>query len=294
MPVYDCWQREEDLEEILGNLSGTVSPWLMGTFFTLGLVASIAAGKSWREMKRSPYFFQRLQAGKRLQTYLSASFALFVITMIVGFYAWQEPADSTVRSAIISNSKPIQETEGTEQEEPLSTTETTIVDNSVSTATEFSLGLAEPNSQLITVGEQPLATTQISLPEDYDRFDPKVDLNEDSNLGTLSFSTEVTDEYDAVEPRQIFAEGFYTLYATFDYEGLEDGMVWSWIWRHEGDILEGGNEVWVYGQEGPGYIFFNPDEGFQAGQYSLDIWVNGELMAQSSVVMNNASVSANN
>ena len=35
-------------------------------------------------------------------------------------------------------------------------------------------------------------------------------------------------------PRQLFAEGFYTLYATFDYEGLEDGMVWSWVWRHDG------------------------------------------------------------
>ena len=53
----------------------------------------------------------------------------------------------------------------------------------------------------------------------------------DTNLGTLSFSTEVTDEYEAVSPRQIFAEGFYTLYATFRYEGMEDGMVWSWVWR---------------------------------------------------------------
>jgi hypothetical protein len=282
------------LEEILESLSGTVSPWLMGTFFTLGLVASIAAGKSWREMKRSPYFFQRLQAGKRLQTYLSASFALFVITMIVGFYAWQEPVDTTVRSAIISNTKPIPEIEEVKQEETPTIVET-IVDKSVSTEdSDLSLGLDQADPQLITVVEQPFASTQITLPEDFDRFDPTIELNEDSDLGKLSFSTEVTDEYEAVKPRQIFAEGFYTLYATFDYEGLEDGMVWSWVWRHDGSIVEGGNEVWAYGQDGPGYIFFNPEVGFQAGQYSLDIWVNGELMAQSSVVMNNASISANN
>jgi hypothetical protein len=281
------------LEEILASLSGTVSPWLMGTFFSLGLVASIAAGKSWREMKRSPYFFQRLQAGKRLQTYLSASFALFVITMIVGFYAWQEPVDTTVRSAVISNSKPIPEVEETEQDEPPTTAEI-VVDESISTDTGLPLGLAEANPQLITVLEQPLVAAQTTLPESFDRFDPKVELNDNSNLGTLSFSTEVTDEYEAVDPRQIFAEGFYTLYATFDYEGLEDGMVWSWVWRHDGDVVEGGNEVWAYGQEGPGYIYFSPEEGFQAGQYSLDVWVNSELMAQSTAVMNNASVSANN
>jgi len=245
-------------------------------------------------MKRSPYFFQRLQAGKRLQTYLSASFALFVITMIVGFYAWQEPVDSTVRSAIISNSKPIPEIEEVE-EEAFPSLDETIVDESISTEDrDIALGLAEPNPQLITVIEQPLVATQLTLPETYDRLNPEADLKDNSNLGTLTFSTEVTESYDAVDPRQIFAEGFYTLYATFDYEGLDDGMVWSWVWRHNGNVVEGGNEVWAYGQEGPGYIFFSPEEGFQAGQYSLDVWVNGELMAQSSAVMNNASISANN
>ena len=256
----------------------------------LGLVASIAAGKSWREMKRSPYFFQRLQAGKRLQTYSSASLALFVITMAVGFYSWQEPADTTVRSAIISNSKPVPEI----AEEVESPSIVEAVDESISTEAGFPLASDEVTNQLIAVADQPLIAAKIALPEDYDRFESQVALNDESNLGTLDFSTDVTEEYEAVDARQLFAEGTYTLYATFDYEGLDDGMVWSWIWRRDGEILEGGNEVWVYGQEGPGYIFFNPEEGFQAGQYSLDIWVNGELMAQSAVVMNNASISANN
>ena len=256
----------------------------------LGLVASIAAGKSWREMKRSPYFFQRLQAGKRLQTYSSASLALFVITMAVGFYSWQEPADTTVRSAIISNSKPVPEI----AEEVESPSIVEAVDESISTEAGFPLASDEVTNQLIAVADQPLIAAKIALPEDYDHFESQVALNDESNLGTLDFSTDVTEEYEAVNSRQLFAEGTYTLYATFDYEGLDDGMVWSWIWRRDGEILEGGNEVWVYGQEGPGYIFFNPEEGFQAGQYSLDIWVNGELMAQSAVVMNNASISANN
>ena len=270
-----------------------VSPWLMGTFFALGLVASIAATKSWREMKRSPYFFQRLQAGKRLQTYSSASLGLFLITLVVGFYSWQEPADATIRSAIISNSKPIPEI--VEELEAPSVVET--VDESISTVDVFPFESpveSPENTQLVTLIDQPLIAEKLTLPETYDRFESQVALGDNSNLGTLSFSTEVSDEYEAVEPRQLFAEGFYTLYATFDYAGLDDGMVWSWIWRRDGEILEGGNEVWAYGQEGPGYIFFNPEEGFQAGQYSLDIWVNGELMAQSGVVMNNASISANN
>jgi len=158
----------------------------------------------------------------------------------------------------------------------------------------FQLEDTENPGQLITIAEQPFVVAQPELPAEFDRFEPTVDLNDTSNLGAVSFSTDVTDDYQAVEPRDIFAEGYYTLYATFSYDDLADGMVWSWVWRHDGDVLEGGNEVWAYGEEGPGYIYLEPEEGFDAGRYSLEVWVNDELMAQSSVVMNNASISANN
>jgi hypothetical protein len=278
------------LEETISNLSGTVSPWLMGTFFMLGLVVSVAAGKNWRDMKRSPYYFQRLQAGKRLQTYLSASFVLFLTAMVVGLYSWQAPEDTTMRRAIISNGKPVPVQETAEQIE-LSPVLESVEESS---SDEFQLEPSAGSARVIPVADQTLESEQLSLPDAYDRLEPRVELNEDSNLSTLSFSTEVDDEYNAVEPRQIFAEGFYTLYATFEYDGLEDGMVWSWVWRRDGEIVEGGNELWSYGEEGPGYIFFNPEQGFKAGQYSLDVWVNGELMTQSAVIMNSASISANN
>lgn len=257
----------------------------------LGLVATAAAGKNWRDMKRSPYFFQRLQAGKRLQTYMSASFALFLVTLGVGLYSWQAPQDKTVRMAILSNSKPVPVSEEAFVELP------PLLESIDEAAPDTFRLQPEPDSdaaQFLTVADQAFAARTFELPELYDRLEPQVELNADSNLSPLAFSTEVTEEYAAVEPRRIFAEGFYTLYATFAYEGLEDGMVWSWVWRHDGEVVEGGNEVWNYGDEGPGYIYFNPEDGFQAGQYSLDVWVNGELMAQAAVVMNNASISANN
>jgi len=260
----------------------------------LGLVATAAAGKNWRDMKRSPYFFQRLQAGKRLQTYMSASFALFLVTFAVGLYSWQTPKDETVRMAVISYSKPVPGEDDSSSIVELPPTFEGVDALSLEESESSEPGLQSSPASLITVAEQPSSQSAFELPEVYDRLEPQAELSDNSNLSPLNFSTEVTDEYDAVDPRQIFAEGFYTLYATFDYEGLEDGMVWSWVWRHEGDVVEGGNEVWAYGADGPGYIFFNPEEGFDAGQYSLDIWVNGELMAQSSVVMNNASLSANN
>ncbi len=276
------------MEELLTLFSGTITPWLLGTFLTLSFIALFAAIKNWREMKRSPYFFQRLQAGKRLQSYLVTSTFLFLVTMGVTTYAWQQPQDSTPRRAILTHSKP---GTGELNDAELSTLVETIDQESVAS---FQIEDAENPGQLITVIDQPFAAAPTSLPEEFDRFEPTVDLSDKSELGTLNFSREITDDYEAVAPQEIFPEGFYTLYATFTYEGLADGMVWSWIWRHNGEILEGGNEVWNYGDDGPGYIYLNPEEGFDSGRYSLEVWVNGELMTQASAVMNSVGASANN
>ncbi len=275
------------MEEFLTAFSGTITPWLLGTFLTLSLVAMFAAVKNWREMKRSPYFFQRLQAGKRLQTYLVTSSFLFIITIGVSAYAWQEPEDTTLRMAILTHSK----SNGTEEAAELPSLVESVDEESLSS---FELEDADSPEALLNIADQPLVATTPTLPEEFDRFLPTSELDEESDLGTLIFSTEISDEYEAVNPQEIFPEGFYTLYATSGYEGLADGMVWSWIWRHNGEVVEGGNEVWNYGDEGPGYIYFNPEEGFDAGQYSLEVWVNGELMTRSSAIMNSVSVSANN
>ena len=238
-------------------------------------------------MKRSPYFFQRLQAEKRLQTYISTSFFLFLLTIGITTYAWQTPQDQTPRVAILTNSKPVQDIALVENAPE-------ILEDVAAESAETLLESPDSVGSLIQVNSQPFGPSMPELPEAYNRLTPSAELNENSDLSKLIFSTEVTEDYDPVGPQEIFPEGFYRIYATFDYEGLEDGMVWSWVWHHNGDVVEGGHEEWVYGDEGPGYIYFEPDEGFDNGLYTLNVWVNGELLTQSSVIMNSATVTANN
>ena len=208
--------------------------------------------------------------------------------MGVTAYAWQDPQDNTPHMAILTHSKP------NTGEQNIVELPSLVESIDEETLSSFLLEDAENPDQLVSVGDQPFTAPVATLPEEFDRFEPIAILGEDSDLGTVSFSTEITDDYEAIEAQEIFPEGFYTLYATFSYDGLADGMVWSWVWRHNGEILEGGNEVWNYGEEGPGYIYLNPEQGFDAGQYSLEVWVNGELMTQSAAVMNSVGVSANN
>jgi len=275
---------------LLLNLTGTIVPWVLGTLIILTLLASANFVKAWRDVKRSPYFFLRRQAEKRLQNYALISFGFILAILFVSTYAWQTPQDSTFRTALLINDKP-----------PKAEVSEAVA--AVAEAAEAEAMAEEPPSELPAASirfESPAdapAADSVgveALPTEFDQFEPTADLNVSTNLSPLLFSTEVTSDFEAVNPSRIFPEGFFTIYATFAYEEMADGMEWAWVWRHNGEVVSGGNELWAYGDDGPGYVYLNPEEGFQPGEYTVEVWVNSELLTSSSLVINNAGISAGN
>ncbi len=271
---------------MIPNIAGTITPWILGTLLVLMFLALAIVVKSWREVKNSPYYFMRRQAEKRLQTYSFASLCLVLITAITAATTLQKPEDQTVLVAILTNTKPASD----EIKE--------LIEAAPSVAVVTSEDLTQ---QAISTALQPvdeanaaLLQTVLTLPEEYNRVEPTVELNDNTKLTPLVFSTEIDEEYKSINPKEVFSVGRYTLFATFDYDGMADGMAWSWVWRHEGEVVEGGNELWAYGDDGPGYIYLNPEEGFRAGKYSLEVWVNGELFTRADITMTGSALSAGN
>lgn len=263
------------------NYVATVAPWIAGVLVFIAIVSALSALKAMRAMKRSPYFFMRVQAEKRFRRYSSATLLFLLIAATTAVYGIQTPpVDQTARMAILANRKP-----PTEEIVKL-------VDRAAIVDAELQAVTAE----LLTASEAPAVTAIVedstALPAEYNKFEPTVLLQDNTALGNIAFSTEVDEEYQAVAPNEIFAEGKYTLYATFSYDDMADGMAWAWVWRLDGEVVEGGNELWAYGQDGPGYIYLSPEEGFQNGRYTLDVWVNGELLTSSSAIMSNAAAAA--
>lgn len=267
-------------------LSGTILPWLLGLLLVFATLALLLSLKLWRATKRSPYFFMRQQAAKRMQSYLSICVVLVIMAAGVGYYGWQTPTDPTLRTALIADAKPVSEDIRELFDQPLASE---MGDEATTMASAQSGGIAN-----FLLSNDSSAALSPELPAAYDQFEPQVELLETTELGAVTLSSAVTDRYEAINPAQVFGEGFYTLYATFAYEDMADGMEWAWVWRHNGEVVDGGNELWAYGDDGPGYIFLSPEEGFQEGRYSLEIWVNGELLGQAAATMNDAAVAAGN
>lgn len=252
----------------------------MGMFLILALLALVVSVKSWRDVKKSPYFFLRRQAEKRLQSYLTLSFVLFAAAFAVLAYAWRTPLNEAPRVALLTNTKPV------EEDVAALVDRVVVVETAVNDEADIPSTLLAPESSIFA--------NVLSLPVQFDQYEPTADLKSNTELGDLAFSMEIGDDYVAVNPSRLFPEGPFTLYATFAYKAMANGMEWAWVWRHNGQVVDGGNELWAYGEEGPGYIFLAPEEGFDAGDYTLEVWVNGEMLTRSSVIMNNAAYAAGN
>lgn len=265
--------------------SDTIVPWVLGALLIMALITLSVTLKAWRDAKRSPYFFLRVQAAKRMQHYLVATLALFLVTFLTAAYAWPESQQTEPQIARLSSAKPAVESQ-TGSDEP------DILADASPASVEITLSpVSNRVGNAVIDLEDPLLKP--SLPEEYNQFEAKVDLKDSTEIGKIAFSTRISDDYRAIDMATRFGEGYFTLYATFDYDQMADGMTWSWVWRRNGEVIDGGNQMWSYGDDGPGYVYFRPEEGFQLGEYQLEIWVNSQLQSQSSFTVID-SVRANN
>lgn len=257
---------------MLDSLGGSIAVWVLSGLLFAILVTLILTIKAWREAKRSPYFFQRRQALQSMQSYSMISLVLVIIAVAAAAYGWPSTSDTTPRVAIITNAKPV------------SAEIATLVTKSQVAALDV-----EETLQPVTLDQTPAdltsRSTVLALPEEYNQLDYTVDMHPDTAIADLSFTTEIDEQYRPISTRSLFGEGFFTLYATFAYDKMADGMEWSWVWRYNGEVIDGGNQLWAYGNDGPGYVYLRPEEGFSEGDYSLEIWVNDQLVAQNSMTI---------
>lgn len=258
-------------------LPNSLTPWLLGGLVLLALFAFSVTIKSWRETKRSPYFFLRMQAGKKMQRYLVMSFVLVLLAAAASAYAWQIPEETTELVGVLKHAKPNPDVfEATEGEEPVADDSPESVTISLTPSSESAVTFSALD--LVDSQEEPEPVQEETVVEQVAAENP---VAVESQLGDISFSLDISGNYQAIDPGYQFVEGFYTLYATFAYRGMSDGQNWAWSWQRNGAEIEGGNQVWSYGQDGPGYIYFRPEEGFRSGEYSLVMWVGDELQSQS-------------
>ncbi len=223
------------------TIGNSILSWILIALVATFAIAFLLTTKSWREARSSPYYFQRRQALQQMQSYSVVTLVLLVIAGIFLAYAYSPNVSVAPRTALLTNAKP-----------------------SAITLRQAA-ATAEPTP--VQVNSQSFSTAAITE-------------NTDGKINNIVFASGINDNFEPVGARTVFGEGQFRLYATFDYEEMVDGTVWEYVWRHNGNVIDGNKEVWAHGEEGPGWVFLQPADGFAAGQYTLEVFVDGALQSQ--------------
>lgn len=231
---------------------------------------------TWRKTKQNFHLFNRREAEITMQNYLTVTLILGMFLLLVGGYAWLEG------SVLQSNSA-----EAATQTEPIDIIQfdqlVTLTPTLPPTPTRRPMGTATPRPTTTSIAKAVMIDTH--LPVDYAKITPQSPLHNDSHITSLVFASRISQDYRPLDPARQFSTEIETLYATFEYRNMENGFAWSWVWRKDGEVIDGGNQSWVYSEVGPAYISTAPEEGFETGEYSAEIWFNGKLFERASVTV---------
>jgi S1-C subfamily serine protease len=111
------------------------------------------------------------------------------------------------------------------------------------------------------------------------------DLSE-TDFSLLEFADGVTDNDEPTQLWYALPSGTERICAFWDFEGMQDGMVWSAFWTVDGELDEGGSifdNVWQGGEQGNWWVCIFSDFGLDDGTYELVLEVEGESLVNDAV-----------
>ena len=108
----------------------------------------------------------------------------------------------------------------------------------------------------------------------------------DTFFSNLEFADGVTENDEPTQLWFALPSGIERICAFWDYEGMEDGMIWSAYWTVDGELDEGGrifDNLWQGGELGEWWVCIFSDFGLDDGTYELVLEAEGESLINDSI-----------
>jgi S1-C subfamily serine protease len=98
-------------------------------------------------------------------------------------------------------------------------------------------------------------------------------------FGPITFAQDLDNAERPVNVGTSFPSGISSLYAFFDYDGMEDGWQWTRRWLIDGEVVVDVSDTWVDGASGVEFwVSVFSDEALPDGEYQVDLLVEGQLI----------------
>ncbi len=160
--------------------------------------------------------------------------------------------------------------------------ENTTIVNAIATITATRTPLPEPiviASPMVQVSPTSAPTVITSTPTSTPVLSAGVAPN--SPFDQLRLARDISDDYKAVDVASNFPSDVGKLYLFYHYQGMQAGTPWGVEWQRNASVIELMHDTWPedYGSTGTAWSFYAPADGFESGEYSVLLSVNGTVVA---------------
>ncbi len=83
----------------------------------------------------------------------------------------------------------------------------------------------------------------------------------------------ISAEGNPVDSTTNFPVGTERIYLFFNYQQMDDGIVWTRVLYRDDTPIQGGSYIWSQGESGSGFFFFGSDTGYPSGLYAVGLFL---------------------
>jgi hypothetical protein len=124
----------------------------------------------------------------------------------------------------------------------------------------------------------PTPTTDVALPESAATPLPDaVPAGEGAHITFITLAAERDEAGQPVDPGTEFPPGDHRVYLFISYEGMANGVAWTFAVYQDGELLDSATQAWEWGAAGKTYLYFKPPGGYEPGLYEMQVFVEEQL-----------------
>lgn len=120
-----------------------------------------------------------------------------------------------------------------------------------------------------------------------------VQVSSQPEIGPITFALDATADFEPVDPATVFDEGLTEIHAIFDYNGMSKEHTWERVWYLDGEELLRNSAAWTDPEMGRFDYFLDAGgDPLPAGEWQLEIYVQGELVGSGKFSIKGTEVAA--
>jgi hypothetical protein len=112
-----------------------------------------------------------------------------------------------------------------------------------------------------------------------------VPAGEGAHITVITLAAGRDEAGQPVDPGTEFPPGDHRVYLFISYEGMANGVAWTFAIYRDGGLVDSATQMWEWGTAGKTYLYFKPPGGYEPGLYEMQVFVEERLQGVAQFVI---------